>query len=88
MKTKPKVHKFEAAVRAIVKVSHYWTTPEQGRVHFEVHEELDFPTIHKISKVLGTEQIKLTSGYSAGGCNTCSFGDDWWFEVEAKGVKF
>lgn len=88
MKAKTKAYKFEAAIGEIVKASHYWETPEQGRVHFEVHEELDFPTIYKISKALGTEQIKLSSGYSSGGCDTCDFGDDWWFEVDVKGVKF
>lgn len=86
-KKTPEVFK-EAIEKAVGTTSSYYELPKQGIVCFEVGREFDFPTAHKVSKILGTDNIKMSSQYSGGGCDSCGFGEEYSMEITCREVKF
>lgn len=68
--------------------SAYYENPKQGTVSFEVEMPLNFEDAHKVSEILGTDKIRLVANKEDGSCDTCSYGERTFMELQATEVNF
>ena len=70
-------------------VRHYFEYIPEQQVNFDVYcDELDFDKIHKVSDLFKSKSIRISADSSSGGCDTCDFGKEVWFEIYITNVNF